>query len=205
MITSEFGSALINHLWQSTVVVAIAWLLTLALRKNHARVRYWVWFAASVKFLLPFSLLVAAGEWVRTWVRAATTRPAVADAMGQMAQPFPETQFLDATEYRVAAHHANWLPVVLFAVWICGALVVAIRFGRGWWNVYVAKRAARALGTIGAGEWFECDGASGAKAHHSLNSLIGTTEVVPFRKPRLDRRVLGTCGGCAGALVVFAD
>jgi hypothetical protein len=34
----SWTSAVVNHLWQSTVVVAIAWLLTLALRKNHARV-----------------------------------------------------------------------------------------------------------------------------------------------------------------------
>jgi hypothetical protein len=29
-------AALVNHLWQSTVVVLIAWLLTLILRNNHA-------------------------------------------------------------------------------------------------------------------------------------------------------------------------
>ena len=58
-------SALLNHLWQSTLVVGAAWLLVLALRKHHARVRYWVWMAASVKFLLPFSLLTAVGEWMR--------------------------------------------------------------------------------------------------------------------------------------------
>ena len=55
--------ALVNHLWQSTVVVLIAWLLTLTLRSNQARTRYWVWMIASVKFLIPFSLLIAAGEW----------------------------------------------------------------------------------------------------------------------------------------------
>lgn len=36
--------------------------MTLALRKDHARVRYLVWMAASVKFLVPFSLMIAAGE-----------------------------------------------------------------------------------------------------------------------------------------------
>ena len=43
-----------NHLWQSTLCAATVWLLTLALRKNHAAVRYWLWLAASVKFLIPF-------------------------------------------------------------------------------------------------------------------------------------------------------
>ena len=45
-----------NHLWQSTLFAAAAGLLTLALRKNHARARYWLWLAASLKFLVPFSL-----------------------------------------------------------------------------------------------------------------------------------------------------
>jgi hypothetical protein len=53
-------SPLANHLWQSTFCVAVAWLLTLGMRKNRAAVRYGLWMAASVKFLIPFSLLVGA-------------------------------------------------------------------------------------------------------------------------------------------------
>ena len=52
---------LVDHLWQSTLFVGAAWLLTLVLRKNRAQVRYWVWFTASAKFLIPFSLLVGLG------------------------------------------------------------------------------------------------------------------------------------------------
>ena len=51
-----------NHLWQSTLFAAAAGLLTLALRKNHARARYWLWLAASLKFLVPFSLLTSLGS-----------------------------------------------------------------------------------------------------------------------------------------------
>lgn len=40
---------LIDHLWQSTLFAGAAWVLGLALRKNRAEVRYWVWFAASVR------------------------------------------------------------------------------------------------------------------------------------------------------------
>jgi bla regulator protein blaR1 len=35
-------SQLGNHLWQSTLFAAIAWLLTLLLRRNRAQVRYWL-------------------------------------------------------------------------------------------------------------------------------------------------------------------
>ena len=44
----------------------IAGVLALALRKNHARTRHWLWLVASVKFLIPFSLLAARGRsnWI---------------------------------------------------------------------------------------------------------------------------------------------
>ena len=140
-------AALVNHLWQSTVVAGIAWLLTLALRRNHAGVRYWVWMAASLKFLLPFSLLISAGEWLRALVPAApVTRPAVATVVEQVTQPFPATEFLDMTVAPVAAHHASLSPAtVLLLIWACGALIVVGRFARGWWAVYQAMRAARPL------------------------------------------------------------
>jgi hypothetical protein len=51
------GAPLANHLWQSTVFAGLAGLLTLFLRKNHASTRHLVWLIASVKFLIPFSLL----------------------------------------------------------------------------------------------------------------------------------------------------
>ena len=50
---------LADHVWQSTLFLVAAALVTLGLRKNHARVRYGVWLAASLKFLVPFTLLVA--------------------------------------------------------------------------------------------------------------------------------------------------
>ena len=57
-------SAVANHLWQSTIFAAAAMLLTLPLRSNSASARYWIWLAASVKFLVPFSLLVSAGSFL---------------------------------------------------------------------------------------------------------------------------------------------
>ena len=53
--------SLANHLWQSTLFAAVAGLLNLALRQNRAQTRYSLWLAASVKFLIPFSLLVDLG------------------------------------------------------------------------------------------------------------------------------------------------
>jgi hypothetical protein len=65
MIPTEFAP-LASHIWQSTLFAAAAVLLTLALRRNQARVRYAILLVASYKFLLPFSWLVSLGrqfEW----------------------------------------------------------------------------------------------------------------------------------------------
>jgi bla regulator protein blaR1 len=141
---SESWAALVNHLWQSTVVVAIAWALALTLRKNPARVRYWVWMTASVKFLVPFSLLIAVGEWIRSMMPAPVmAQPAVASAMEQVTQPFGEGQIFGAMP--VETYQVNWLSWVLLAVWACGTLVVSMRFGRAWWKAHTAKRAATPL------------------------------------------------------------
>jgi hypothetical protein len=55
------GPALANHLWQSTVFAVAAWLVALLLRRNQAQVRYGLWLAASLKFLIPLSLLIELG------------------------------------------------------------------------------------------------------------------------------------------------
>ena len=63
MIPNEF-LGIANHLWQSTLFAATAGLLTLLLRNNRAHVRFCVWLAASLKFLIPFSLLMLVGGLV---------------------------------------------------------------------------------------------------------------------------------------------
>ena len=81
-------SPLANHLWQSTLCATVAWLLTLTLRKNRAAVRYWIWLAASAKFLIPFSLLVSAGSQLGWRTLPAIRQPQFSIVMEQIAQPF---------------------------------------------------------------------------------------------------------------------
>jgi uncharacterized protein (TIGR03435 family) len=137
-------SPLANHLWQSTLCVAVAWLLTLALRKNRAAVRFWIWFAASAKFLLPFSLFVSAGRHL-TW-RAA---PAIAQsqlsfAMETLSQPFavPAPTPLPAA---VAAPAMNPLPAILLGVWLCGIAVGVVFWVRYWRQARRLLRASTPL------------------------------------------------------------
>src|SRR5580704_11020505 len=87
MIPSEL-QPLANHLWQSTLFAAVAGLLTVALRKNRAQTRYWLWLAASVKFLIPFSILVDAGSHFGRHIPAAIPQSSLSIVIEQVSQPF---------------------------------------------------------------------------------------------------------------------
>src|SRR5580698_2327532 len=87
---SAIAPGLGNHLWQSTLFAAAAGLLTLTLRKNHARIRFGLWLAASVKFLIPFSLLVNIGSRLAL-SHASTTTNGAWFAVEGFSQPFTRT------------------------------------------------------------------------------------------------------------------
>ena len=90
---SAMGPAVANHLWQSTAFAVVAGLLTLALRKNHARARYWVWMAASMKFLLPFALLATIGSHLaRPRAVPAPAQQTMYFAVEDFSEPFVEMQ-----------------------------------------------------------------------------------------------------------------
>src|SRR5580658_9358302 len=80
-------AALENHLWQSTLIACIVALLTLMLRRNRAAVRHWLWLAASLKFLIPFSILVSIGSQIE-WRKAPAAPPRQLSVVEQISQPF---------------------------------------------------------------------------------------------------------------------
>src|ERR1700687_3038489 len=109
---------LTNHLWQSTMFAVVAGLLTVAFRKDRAQVRYWLWFSASFKFFIPFSLLMSLGShlgWAPAARKIATqiTTPAVSFTMERISQPFPGTLPL-ALSTRSAR---DWVTVAIFGLW----------------------------------------------------------------------------------------
>ncbi len=57
--------ALLDHLWQSSLVAGCAWLAARWLRDHSAGLRHAIWFAASLKFLVPLSLLTLLGAQLR--------------------------------------------------------------------------------------------------------------------------------------------
>ena len=79
-----------NHCWQSSCFVLAAAVLAFLLRKHSPAIRYWVWFSASVKFLVPFALLVSLGSLMprpaRPTVDIAT--PVFSDTLVEIAEPY---------------------------------------------------------------------------------------------------------------------
>jgi bla regulator protein BlaR1 len=118
-----------NHLWQSTLVVLVAGLLTLLLRKHHARARYWLWLAASLKFLVPFSWLVALGSKL-AWRSFITNPTAVYVTVEQITRPFTQSSVTAPAISPVASPNPmHVIPSILIGIWLCGFLAV---FGI-WW------------------------------------------------------------------------
>lgn len=103
---------IVNHLWQSTLVAAAIAVLAAMLRGDGAHARYWLWWAASVKFLVPFSLLATLGGVLG---KAGVPRVEISDwqaAIGTVVQPMPEAP--------------AWTPLALalLGVWALGCFAV---------------------------------------------------------------------------------
>ena len=139
-IWTAIAPAMGNHLWQSTLFAITAGLLTLALRKNRAQARYSLWLAASVKFLVPFSVLVAMGSHLR-WSRgSAEANAGLSFVMQEVGQPFMQptmTIVSPATPSTILASLIHLLPALL-AVWLCGFLIVVFVWLLRWRRISAA-------------------------------------------------------------------
>ncbi len=131
-----------NHLWQSTLFTGVIAILALALRHNRARLRYGLWLAASVKFLVPFALLAATGsvlEWQQAPapIRSVVASPGVRDFNA----PFTEL-WVDPATMVTATAPAQWIAPMLFVVWACGFAAIVLRRVRQWREISAAVRAS---------------------------------------------------------------
>jgi uncharacterized protein (TIGR03435 family) len=153
-----------NHLWQSTLFALVIAGLAFVLRKNHARTRYWLWLAASAKFLIPFSLLVVLGGFLARLHPAsgfseAKTSAASYVVMGKMSQPFKvaDDSPVVTTFHRAAAIDERVsvaarvnallspitpLQAALGVVWISGLLTVVVTWITRWWRMSAAIQRA---------------------------------------------------------------
>ncbi len=131
---------LINHLWQSTLFAILAGLLTLAFRRNRAEVRYWLWFSASFKFCIPFSLLMGLGSYIG-WapVAKSVATPAISFRLVQITQPFPN---ILPSALSGSSATVDWVPLLILGGWLCGFVAIALIRTRGWLRIRAALRSS---------------------------------------------------------------
>jgi len=140
-------TALLDHLWQSTLFAVAAGLVALLLRRHAARVRFWLWFAASVKFLLPFSVLVALGEWLSRLSPAPAPAAPSLLAMRPAAAPFSTPDMLPGVlPGPLPVEQGINLVLAGLAVWGLGfSILLAVRL-RHWLRLRRLLAAASDMG-----------------------------------------------------------
>ena len=142
-VATRVGPSMANHLWQSTLFAGMAGLLALCLRGNRPALRYGLWVAASVKFLIPFALLVSLGATLPKTLRvAAEPQNSMYSALEAASQPFDEMQpnaWLDRHPNSVKPSSAL-LREILLAVWLCGTIAVFLVWYFRWRQVSTVLR-----------------------------------------------------------------
>jgi uncharacterized protein (TIGR03435 family) len=128
----------------------------MALQRNSARLRYWLWLAASIKFLIPFSVLVSLGGGV--------ARPTAAPALSALTVVRVSTYFTPAPTFRTVTPPVvpSYWPFAIPAVWAAGALLLLFRWRRRWRAIRNATRTAKAL-----------------VVHPSLPALVSSSMIEP--------------------------
>ncbi len=155
-LLSSFMQQAGNHLWQSTVFAAAAFLLAVVLKSTYARVRYWVWLAASIKFLVPFALLAKLGSVLGSWIIPAAPVARVPSTVGQIVRPFrfPEQMDQAAVVIPVMDKAIAVTPVdgvtfpftaVFTAIWFIGFTVVMVCWWNRWRRIRAVVRVAAPL------------------------------------------------------------
>ena len=139
-----------THLWQSTLFLIAAAGLAVLLRRYSARVRYGIWLAASVKFLLPFAGIAMVGSWLAPRGPAAVApEPRVLfmfETIGASAVTSVPVHATWTGAGPGAGHPAlDWLIPVCAALWAMGALAVVGMFCRRWRQTAQVARASTAM------------------------------------------------------------
>lgn len=126
--------AIASHLWQSTIVAAAAGALAWLFRGTSASVRYWIWFAAALKFLVPFAALAAIASFLP-----------LPDA------PRSASGALDAAAVVFRTSALPEMPIVfsssIAVLWMAGTCIVLFRSFAQWRELDVHARHSPSLGS----------------------------------------------------------
>lgn len=115
-----------NHLWQSTLVLALAGLLVCTLRGNRAEVRYAVWLTASMKFLVPFAALAWIGHHIEWSPPTSVSNSDVIQTVQFVAQPLASTDLNVLTGFSLPPNSSTGTAFrIVMGIWLCGVAGVA--------------------------------------------------------------------------------
>ena len=137
---TAFAPALGNHLWQSTLFLLLIALLTLVLRNDGARARYALWLSASVKFLIPLSLLAALGARLIPPRSVNLPGAALTLTFQKVGVPFSAPAFSAPPQTAAVtpiSDLAHFLPSAVLAVWLFGFFAVCLVWYLRWRRVSI--------------------------------------------------------------------
>jgi bla regulator protein BlaR1 len=125
-----------QHLWQSTLFLIAAWVLARACRRNSATIRYWIWFGASLKFLVPFALLQRLGDYVgRSLPEPPPVDPVVIEVGNAIFVP---------SVPNIVDGAGSQLQIVA-AIWAIGAAILVLQWFLQWRAVHSVLASAAQL------------------------------------------------------------
>ena len=109
-------ASLLDHIWQSSLFAGAIAAFSLLFRRNHASVRFWLWFAASLKFLVPFAVLAMLGTYLSHLFPA----PLPSSILAMQ----PAAEKLSVPARLLVAPHAPDVGLLLLAGWLAGFAVL---------------------------------------------------------------------------------
>ena len=146
-MTLTLLSDVANHLWQSTLVLGVAFGLAWLLRRNAARARFGIWLCASLKFLVPFAPLIVVGRAIGWPTSTTMPQSALSAALNTVNQPFvmalAMTSAAPATP-GAALSTPDW-AVALGAIWLTGSVVFLGVWTMRWLSVAAIVRGSAPL------------------------------------------------------------
>jgi beta-lactamase regulating signal transducer with metallopeptidase domain len=106
-------------------------LLAVALRHNGAATRFWLWMAASLKFLVPFALLVSLGNQFQSRGASPIQERPILSVVRNISVPF-DTAASTILYVPPQQVRTSYIPIVVFSVWLFGSAVVLFLWLREW-------------------------------------------------------------------------
>ena len=130
--------SLLDHLWQSTLFAGVIALAMPLFRRQAAALRFGLWFAASMKFLLPFALLTMLGRRILSATASAITAPVLA-VLHPAAAPFA------AIAKPLVMPAPSHLPTLDMAVviWCSGLIAIALLCASRWLDLRAVLKDAQ--------------------------------------------------------------